>query len=33
VKAKKGRNGPLAAIWWPAWRAASIDPVLLLKDE
>lgn len=23
----------LAAIGWPAWRAASIDPVFLLKDE
>lgn len=23
----------LAAIWWPARRAASVDPALLLKDD
>lgn len=23
----------LLAIWWPAWRAASTDPVLVLKEE
>jgi putative ABC transport system permease protein len=23
----------LTAVWWPAWRAASLDPVSILKDE
>ena len=23
----------LLAIWWPAWRASKIDPVLILKEE
>lgn len=23
----------ILAIWWPAWRAASTDPVLVLKEE
>jgi ABC-type antimicrobial peptide transport system permease subunit len=23
----------LLAIWWPAWRAASTDPALVLKEE
>ena len=23
----------IVAIWWPAWRAASTDPVLVLKEE
>ena len=23
----------MLAIWWPAWRAASTDPVLVLKEE
>ena len=25
--------GGMLAIWWPAWRAASTDPVLVLKEE